>query len=74
MINLIAAASQRERIDLFHRFSIMRHWHEVVSMPFEAFLSPDQLHMNDWSYGCLAKLLANSIADAVSRPTVSGRQ
>jgi acyl-CoA thioesterase-1 len=70
MIDLIAAASQRERIDLFHRFAIMRHWHEGAGMPFEAFLSPDQLHMNDWSYGCLAKLLANSIVEAASPATV----
>jgi acyl-CoA thioesterase I len=35
-------------------------------MPFEAFLSVDQLHMNDWSYGCLAKVLANAIADAAA--------
>jgi lysophospholipase L1-like esterase len=73
MIDLIATASQRERIDLFHRFAIMRHWHEIAGIPFEAFLSADQLHMNDWSYGCFAKLLANSIADAASGPTVSGR-
>ena len=24
-------------------------------MPFETFVSPDELHMNDWSYGCVAK-------------------
>jgi acyl-CoA thioesterase I len=61
MIDLIAMASQREHADLFHHFAIMRHWHEVAGMPFDAFLSADQLHMNDWSYRCLAKLLANSI-------------
>ena len=27
---------------------------KVERMPFEAFLSPDELHMNDWSYGCVA--------------------
>jgi hypothetical protein len=32
-------------------------------------LSPDLLHMNDWSYGCLAKLLAASIVDATRRHT-----
>ena len=24
-------------------------------MPFETFVSPDGLHMNDWSYACVAK-------------------
>ena len=72
MIDLIAMASQREHTDLFHRFAIMRHWHEVAGMPFDAFLSADQLHMNDWSYRCLAKLLANSIVNAASPATVGG--
>ena len=31
------------------------HWHEVEHMPFETFVSPDDLHMNDWSYACVAK-------------------
>jgi hypothetical protein len=43
----------------------MRGWRELHDMPFETFLSADQLHMNDWSYGCMAKLLALSIAHAM---------
>ena len=27
-------------------------------MPFEQFVTPDGLHMNDWGYACVAKLLA----------------
>jgi hypothetical protein len=27
--------------------------------------------MNDWSYGCVAKLLAGAIAEAAMRPTLS---
>ena len=37
-------------------------------MPFEAFLSPDLLHMNDWGYACFAKLLGAAIADAADTP------
>jgi hypothetical protein len=40
-------------------------------MPFGVFLSPDELHMNDWSYGCVAKLLADSIVEAATRATVT---
>jgi hypothetical protein len=29
--------------------------------------------MNDWSYGCIAKLLAGSIADTVSRSTLTAK-
>ncbi len=49
---------------------VMRHWHEAERMPFETFLSPDELHMNDWSYGCVAKLLGGAIAEAATRPTL----
>ena len=38
---------------------------------FSAFTSPDDLHINDWGYGCLAKLLAGSIHDAATRPTLT---
>jgi hypothetical protein len=38
-------------------------------LPFRAFLSPDGLHMNDWSYACLAKALGLAIAEAAERPT-----
>ena len=39
---------------------------DIDGMPFEAFLSPDRLHMNDWSYNCFAKALADAIADAAT--------
>ena len=56
----------QENVDVFHRFALMRHWHDIDGMPFEAFLSPDGLHMNDWSYNCFAKALADAIADAAT--------
>ena len=40
-------------------------------MPFETFLSPDELHMNDWSYACVARALGAAIAEAATRPTES---
>ena len=50
---------------MFRRFAVMRHWRQVARIPYEKFLSPDELHLNDWSYGCIAKLLAGAIAEAV---------
>ena len=50
----------------------MRRWREIHNIPFEAFLSPDGLHMNDWSYACIAKCLAAAIAEAATRPTEIG--
>jgi acyl-CoA thioesterase-1 len=68
MVDLIAATAKAEKVDLFDRFAMMRRWREVERLPFETFVSPDGLHMNDWSYGCLAKWLGVAIADAATRP------
>jgi acyl-CoA thioesterase-1 len=73
MVNLISAESKQANVDLFPRFAVMREWHVRDGIPFEAFLSPDLLHMNDWSYGCIAKLLAASISEAATRPFASAR-
>jgi acyl-CoA thioesterase I len=71
MVDLIEHAAKEAHVDLFQRFALMRYWRLTESMPFDAFLSPDELHMNDWSYGCVAKLLAGAIADAAQRPTLT---
>jgi lysophospholipase L1-like esterase len=71
MVELIATTAKREDVDLFRRFDVMKRWRTVDNMPFEAFVSPDGLHMNDWSYGCMAKGLGVAIAEAAQRPVVS---
>ena len=71
MEDQIARAAKEGSIDLFNRFAVMRQWHDVQHMPFEAFVAPDGLHMNDWGYGCVAKLLAGAITEAATRPVAS---
>jgi len=71
IVELIGATAKAESVDLFQRFALMRRWHDVDHLTFEAIVSPDGLHMNDWSYGCLAKGLAESIAEAATRPVAS---
>jgi acyl-CoA thioesterase-1 len=71
MISLIATAAKAQHVPLFHRFDLMRHWYETDHLPFETFVSSDGLHMNDWSYACLAKALGMAIADAATRPTTT---
>ena len=68
MVEQIALAAKQEDVDLFRRFAVMRDWHDVQHLSFGTFVSPDQLHMNDWSYACLAKLLGGAIAEAATRP------
>jgi acyl-CoA thioesterase I len=71
MEDQIALAAKEGNVDLFNRFALMRNWYEVQHIPFDAFVAPDELHMNDWSYACVAKLLAGAIAEAATRPTAS---
>lgn len=68
MVSLIATAAKAEHVCVFNRFELMRRWHEVDHLPFETFVSADGLHMNDWSYGCVAKWLGTAIAEAATRP------
>jgi lysophospholipase L1-like esterase len=71
MVSLIAATAKAEHVGVFHRFELMRHWYQDEYLPFTAFVSQDGLHMNDWSYACLAKALGMAIAEAMTRPTTA---
>ena len=71
MVELIATTAKAEDVDLFRRFDVMKRWREVDHLGFETFVSPDGLHMNDWSYACMAKGLGVAIAEAAERPAMS---
>jgi lysophospholipase L1-like esterase len=71
MVELIESAAKHANVNLFHRFATMRYWRQAVNIPYSVTLSEDELHMNDWSYGCFAKLLARSIVEASHRATVT---
>jgi lysophospholipase L1-like esterase len=71
MLALLDQTARKEDVNLFRRFDLMRHWHKVEGMPFEAFLSPDELHLNDFSYGCIASALGSAIAEAITRPVAT---
>ena len=71
--DLMSAIAKRAHVPTFQRFEVMRHWREKAGIPFQAFLSPDELHMNDWSYACVARLLAGAIVDAAGRSTLTAQ-
>lgn len=71
MVNVISATAKEANVDLFQRFAVMKYWHEDDHMGFAEFVSADGLHMNDWSYACLAKLIGGSIAEAATRGVAS---
>jgi acyl-CoA thioesterase I len=69
MVKLISASAKAEHVSVFHRFELMRRWYSASHLAFETFVSADGLHMNDWSYACLAKALGMAISEAALRPT-----
>ncbi len=71
MVSLIATTAKTAHVCHFRRFDLMRYWHETEHLPFKTFVSSDGLHMNDWSYACLAKALGRAIAEAAERPTAT---
>jgi len=73
MVKLISAAAKEANVDLFQRFATMRYWHEAEHLPFAAFTTPDNLHMNDWGYHCFAKLIGAAIAEAATRDVASAQ-
>lgn len=70
-VDVITATARNEEVGLFNRFAVMRYWREAEKLPFEQFLSPDLLHMNDWGYGCVAQLLAAAILDGTRLPATT---
>jgi lysophospholipase L1-like esterase len=68
IVRMLQAVAQDANTGVFHRFAIMSHWRLVERVPFKRFTSEDGLHMNDWSYDCLAKLLAAAIVAGSSQP------
>ena len=73
VIALIAETARATDSHLFRRYELMRRWREVEQIAFDKFISPDELHMNDWSYACVARALGTAIADAATRPAAPER-
>lgn len=70
MVKLLATIAEETGVPVFRRFALMQHWHETRNIAFSDFLAPDLFHMNDWSYGCLARNLAAAIvANARATPS-----
>lgn len=71
MVTFLSVVAKETNVGVFHRYAMMRRWVKDDGLSFKSFLSPDELHMNDWSYGCFAKVLGVAISDALTRPTAT---
>jgi acyl-CoA thioesterase-1 len=74
MLRYIGEVARAEKVPVFRRFAIMQSWVESGVFDMAGMVSPDDLHMNDASYACLARLLAGSLTAEAARPdTVATR-
>src|SRR5215831_6236902 len=64
IVDTINEVSNDLKVAVFRRFAVMRYWVTSGQYKMEDIISQDQLHMNDTSYHCIARLLADSLASA----------
>ncbi len=63
-VEAIRSAGRQKGVAVFRRFEIMQYWLASGQMTLDEMLSPDGLHLNDLSYGCVANQLAALIDHA----------
>ena len=64
VVDAIAAVANDTNVAVFQRFAVMRHLVASGQYKIEDIVSRDGLHMNDVSYSCIARLLAESLVAA----------
>ena len=64
VVDAIGAVGGDTQVAVFRRFAIMHHWIASGQYRMDDVISPDGLHLNDVSYGCIARLLADGLASA----------
>jgi acyl-CoA thioesterase-1 len=64
VVDAIGMAANDAKIGVFRRFAVMQHWISSGQYRIDDVISRDGLHLNDVSYGCIARLLADSLAAA----------
>ena len=71
IVELSRTEAHEEGAGVLRRFALMRSWYESRHMAFADFVSPDGLHLNDWSYDCIARQLAGAIDAAAAKPATT---
>lgn len=56
-------------VPLLNRFAIMKHFVETAQYTPAQLLAPDLFHQNDFSYGCMSRLLVDAIDDGLGLGT-----
>lgn len=71
VVDNIADLAARADIPLLRRFAAMKAWATLPPDIRRPMLSPDNFHMNDQGYGCLAEVLAEALARRLAGPAVA---
>ncbi len=66
IIDSMGMLANDAKIALFRRYAVMRDWVSSGRHRMDEIISRDHLHMNDASYGCIGRLLADSVATAAT--------
>ncbi|HEX3499000.1 MAG TPA: GDSL-type esterase/lipase family protein [Stellaceae bacterium] len=70
MEGYIAAIGRELDVPVFRRFALMRYWIASGAFDMAGMVADDELHMNDASYGCLARKLADALLGDLARSSV----
>jgi acyl-CoA thioesterase I len=70
VVDAIGAVGADAQVAVFRRFAIMQHWITSGQYRLDEVISRDDLHLNDVSYACIARLLADGLESA-ARPTLA---
>jgi acyl-CoA thioesterase-1 len=60
-IDYLYAVAERERVPVFHRYEVMKHWISSGQFTNRTMINPDGLHLTDLSYRCLGALVARMV-------------
>lgn len=70
----LALVAKEQGVPVFRRFALMQSWLESGQLDFATMLSPDGLHMNDLTYGCIGRILADAVVERAMPPVVTSRR
>ena len=71
VVDTIRGVANDFGVGVFQRFAVMRNWVASGEAKVEDLIVNDQLHMNDQSYACIARLLADSVNTAAEATPVT---
>jgi hypothetical protein len=64
MEQLISAAAQKAKVNVFRRWALMQRWCLKDNVPLPDLDDGGKLHMSDWATNCITKALDSAIAGA----------